>query len=62
MILHATVVIFDMIPLIKSGKKKEVILYASIIMISLVLGFLYALGIDIPSPVPYFEKLVMLIK
>ncbi len=56
---YAIIVLFDMVPLIKNGKKKVKLLYTSIIILSFVLSALLAFDVKIPSPIPYYEKILM---
>lgn len=59
---YSIVIIFDMIPLLRNGKKKEKFLYTSIILVSFVISILVSLDINVPSPIPFYEKLIMSLK
>lgn len=59
---YSIAVIFDMIPLLKNGKKKEKLLYTSILVLSFVLSILLSLEIKVPSPIPFYEKVIMSLK
>ena len=59
---YSIVVILDMVPLFKSCKKKEKFLYVSIIAVSFAISILLCLNIRLPSPIPFYEKLIMSLK
>lgn len=57
-VAHILIIYFDGTPLIKRGKKKEMILYSAMLTVSLVLSVLLSLGVEVPSPAIFIEKLV----
>lgn len=59
---YSIVIIFDMIPLLKNGKKKEKLLYTSMIAVTFLLSIILCLDIKMPSPIPYYEKVIMFLK
>lgn len=51
----------EIVPLARHHRKKELILYCSIFSVSLVISILLGLGVDIPSPAKYIEKVVLMV-
>lgn len=56
--LIAVVVVLDVIPLFRSGEKKEGWVHSVMLGISLVVLSLYAFGIPVPSPMAPVETLI----
>lgn len=50
MVVYGLTVIFDLIPIIKSGKKKEYLVYLSFLAISFTVLILFGLDIKVPGP------------
>ncbi|GAA0180590.1 hypothetical protein SH2C18_32530 [Clostridium sediminicola] len=57
-VAYIIIIYFDGIPLIRRGKKKEMLLYSVMMTASLVLSILLSLGVEVPSPAVFIEKLV----
>lgn len=51
----------EIIPLIKKGRKKELILYSAIFLSAFVISLLLSLGVDLPSPATPIENAIKFI-
>lgn len=62
-IIFAYIVVcyFEGIQLFKNNQKKEITLYLGMMMISLVLSILLSIGVKIPSPAVFIQKIVTMI-
>ncbi|MCY6369058.1 hypothetical protein [Clostridium ganghwense] len=52
---------FEAIHLLKNNKKKEVTLYFIMMITSLVLSILLSIGVKVPSPAVFIEKIVTMV-
>ncbi len=59
--LFAGAIIFDYVPGRKSRKKKENLIYGTLLALSFVILFLFSVGVNIPSPAKGIEDVVKLI-
>lgn len=59
---YALIIIVDMIPLFKSIKKKERLLYVSVITVSFIISIILSLNIKTPNPIQFYEKLILKFK
>lgn len=50
--------VIEITPLIKSNQKKELVLYSFLFGAAFILSFLLSLGVEIPSPADYIQKVV----
>jgi len=57
---YSVVVIFDMLPLFRICKRKEKLLYTSILVVTFVISIILSLDIKIPSPIPFYRRLIKL--
>lgn len=60
-VVYLIIGFLEIVPLVKNHKKKELILYCSIFSVSLVISILLGLGVEIPSPAKYIEKVVLMV-
>jgi hypothetical protein len=49
-VVYFLTVLFDFIPIVKSGKKKEYLVYLTFLAISFTVLILYGLDIKVPGP------------
>lgn len=52
---------FEAIHLFKNNQRKEMVLYLGMMIISLVLSILLSIGVKIPSPSIFIQKIVTII-
>ncbi len=60
-VVYLIIGFLEIAPLVKKNKNKELILYCSLFTISLVISILLGLGVEIPSPAKYIEKVVLMV-
>ena len=60
-LLYLFIVIFEVIPLIKSKKKKTLLIYIPTLLFTLTINILFAMGVNIPSPANPIKDAVTLI-
>lgn len=62
-IIFAYIVVcyFEVIQLFKNNQRKESTLYLSMMIISLVISILLSIGVKIPSPAVFIQKIVTMI-
>lgn len=62
-IIFAYIVVcyFEVIKLFKNNQRKEITLYLSMMIISLVISILLSIGVKIPSPAVFIQKIVTMI-
>ncbi len=62
-IIFAYIVVsyFEAIQLFKNSQKKEITLYLGMMIISLVVSILLSIGVKIPSPAVFIQKIVTMI-
>lgn len=57
-ILYLSVIVFDLVPLIKSGKKKDYWVYSIFLAVSFCILILYLLNVKVPSPSIIIQDLI----
>ncbi len=57
-VLYLFVVLFDFLPMIKNGKKKECWVYSVLLFISFCVILLFSLDIAVPSPMIFIKQVV----
>lgn len=60
-VAYIAVICFEVIQLLKNNQKKEMILYLGVMIISLVISVLLSIGVKIPSPAVFIQKIVTMI-
>ena len=48
--LYLAVILFDLAPMIKNGKKKALYVYIPVFVLTLAVHILYGFGVEIPGP------------
>jgi hypothetical protein len=60
-LFYIIVFIFDIVPLIKARRKKTLLVYLPVFLLTLVINILFGLGVKIPSPMLPIKNAVSLI-
>lgn len=56
--LYLAIILFDVIPLIKKKRKKALLIYIPILLLTLVINILHGMGVKIPSPAEPIKEIV----
>ena len=57
-LVYVLIAIIEGVPLIKSNNKKEIFVYSFFLITAFVMSLLLSLGVKIPSPAIYIQKVV----
>ena len=57
-LFYLFIVLFDLIPIVKSGKKKESVVYSALLAVSFVVLILYNFDIKVPGPTELIKNII----
>jgi hypothetical protein len=60
-VMYCLLAIYEFIPLYKNKEKNDLLINSILFIMSFVIAILLCVGIKIPSPAPYIEKIVTLL-
>ena len=61
LVIYSIIIIIEMKPIIKSKKRKNIILYSIFMGASLIINLILSIGIAIPCPLKPIEKFITVI-
>jgi hypothetical protein len=60
-LIYMLIGIFEIVPMFKSGQRRELMLYIPLLLVAFTLSILLSIGVKIPSPAKPIETLVKMI-